>query len=319
MEHALVEAKKLKREKRTLTIKTSIIAIICLVIIAVLTFVLFNVDFEFISYNQRDILLTIYLIVITLLGMAVVFPCLFVIFTPQQKNKEDVEKFKIIIVKALIRSCNEYIENIKCFFDRGIDSSSYDEAEFEKYDKYYSEDLMIGTLKNNCNFKMSEVLTEYLGTDNRGRTAYYPLFHGMFAKAVTQTPFKAGLYLSTPHNTGLYLRGKSVDELKVDLDSQEFEKYFDVYCINKIIAMQLLTADVMQMLVDFRKEMDMEYEVTIKYNCIYIRFMSGVMFEVSNKFLLDKKLLYKYYRTLRFLFALTNRLADLIKETENII
>jgi len=82
--------------------------------------------------------------------------------------------------------------------------------------------------------------------------------------------------------------------------------------------MQLLTADIMQLLVNFQEEMDMEYELTIKNNCIYIRFMSGEMFETANvtKFSLDKNILYKYYRMLDFSITLTNKLINLIKETE---
>lgn len=39
---------------------------------------------------------------------------------------------------------------------------------------------------------------------------------------------------------------------------------FDVYCSDKIIAMQLLTADIMQLLIEFQEEMNMEYESSSK-------------------------------------------------------
>lgn len=108
--------------------------------------------------------------------------------------------------------------------------------------------------------------------------------------------------------------------LKVELDSQEFEKNFNVYCTDKIIALQLLTADIMQLLINFKYEINMNYEITIKNSNIYIRFMSGKMFENANvfKFSLDKKMLYKYYKILDFSFTLTNILLDLIKNTEYI-
>lgn len=82
--------------------------------------------------------------------------------------------------------------------------------------------------------------------------------------------------------------------------------------------MQLLTADIMQLLIEFQKEMNMEYELTIKNSLIYIRFMSGEMFETANvmKSSLDKSTLYKYYRMLDFTFTLTDKLIQLIKDTE---
>mgnify|MGYP003294421537 CR=1 FL=1 len=38
---------------------------------------------------------------------------------------------------------------------------------------------------------------------------------------------------------------------KIEGAKQAFEKYFNVYATNKIIGMQLLTADVMEELIDF--------------------------------------------------------------------
>ena len=182
---------------------------------------------------------------------------------------------------------------------------------------------MQGTLKNNCVFEMSEVLTEEQYSDSDGDTHYSTLFCGIFAKIETPKPFNARLYLRkdrTDKNiiSRAFTKKLPFDDLKVDLDSQEFEKYFDVYCTNKIIALQLLTADIMQFLIDFQDEINMEYELTIKNNCIYIRFMSGEMFETAtvNKFSLDKDTLYKYYKMLDFSFTLSNKFINLIKETE---
>ena len=145
----------------------------------------------------------------------------------------------------------------------------------------------------------------------------------MLSKVETSKPFNASLYLRKDRKNKNVLsrtfRSKlPFDNLRVELDSQEFEKIFDVYCSDKIIAMQLLTSDIMQLLINFQKEMNMEYEITIKNNQIYIRFMSGEMFEATNvtKFSLDKATIYKYYRMLDFTFTLTDKLIKLIKDTE---
>lgn len=238
----------------------------------------------------------------------------------KSKVSEYKDEFKTKIIRALLDS---FGENIKYSPYSGISSSSYTEAEFEKYDTYKSEDLMQGVLKNNCNFSMSEVLTEYKTTDSDGHTHYHTLFCGMMSKIETPKPFNASLYLRKDRKDKNILarafRSKlPFDNLRVELDSQEFEKIFDVYCSDKIIAMQLLTADIMQLLIDFQKEMNMEYELTIKNNRIYIRFFSGEMFETANvlKFSLDKNTLYKYYMMLDFSFTLTDKLIKLIRDTE---
>lgn len=230
------------------------------------------------------------------------------------------DDFKSIVIKALLDSFNE---NIKYSPYSGISSTIYNEAEFEKYNTYKSEDLMQGRLRNNCDFSMAEVLTEYRTIDSDGCTHYHTLFCGIVSKVETPKPFNASLYLRKDRKDKDLLsrafRAKlPFDDLRIEMDSQEFEKFFDVYTSNQIIAMQLLTADIMQLLIDFQKEMNMEYELTIKNNCIYIRFMSGEMFEIANvtKFSLDKPTLYKYYRMLDFTFSLTDKLINLIKDTE---
>lgn len=80
--------------------------------------------------------------------------------------------------------------------------------------------------------------------------------------------------------------------------------------------MQLLTADIMQMLVEFDKEMS--YEVTIKNNFLYIRFFSKGIFEapVCYEDPLDKETLYKYYKILDFILNLSNKLTKIIDETQ---
>ena len=239
---------------------------------------------------------------------------------PKSKMVQYKEDFKTKVVKALLDS---FEENIIYSPYQGIDSSSYIDAEFEKYDRYRSEDLMQGVLKNNCNFSMSEIITEYETRDKSGDRQYHTLFCGMMSKVETPKPFHASLYLRKDRKDKNILvrafRPKlPFDKLRVELDSQEFEKMFDVYCSDKIIAMQLLTADIMQLLLEFQKEMNMDYELTIKNNLIYIRFMSGEMFENASvvKFSLDKSTLYKYYRMLDFTFTLTDKLIKLIKDTE---
>ena len=294
------------------TIKNGIIV----TIIIVIGIILYSMSYKF--FYPNDEIVELLMLVYGIIGF-------FVYFKIKPKGKESKiseykNEFKTKIIKALLNAFNENIEYSPIY---GISSNSYNEAEFEKYDRYRAEDLMKGTLKNNCNFEMSEVLTEHKYKDSDGNTHYSTLFCGMLAKIETPKPFNARLYLRKDRKdkniiSRAFTGNLPFNDLRVDLDSQEFEKYFDVYCTDKIIAMQLLTADIMQLLVNFQEEMDMEYELTIKNNCIYIRFMSGEMFETANvtKFSLDKNILYKYYRMLDFSITLTNKLINLIKETE---
>lgn len=287
-----------------------------IIILIIIGFVLHSFLYKTFYPNDEiaDFIVFIYIVIAFLI---------YIKATPKGQNSKITQyknDFKTKVVKALLDSFEENINYYPC---KGISSSSYIDAEFEKYDRYSSEDLMQGILKNNCNFSMSEVLTEYETTDKNGNIQYHTLFCGILSKVETPKPFNASLYLRKDRkDKNILARTFSsklpFDKLRVELDSQEFEKIFDVYCSDKIIAMQLLTADIMQLLIEFQKAMNMEYEITIKNSLIYIRFMSGEMFETANvmKSSLDKSTLYKYYRMLDFTFTLTDKLIQLIKDTE---
>lgn len=82
--------------------------------------------------------------------------------------------------------------------------------------------------------------------------------------------------------------------------------------------MQLLTADVMSDLIDFRKKTALEYEISIINDTIYLRFHCGAMFEPSsfNKDFLDKDTMEKYFYMLNFTYNLSRKLIKVINETQ---
>lgn len=212
---------------------------------------------------------------------------------------------------------------LKLYQILGLSSSVFREAEFEKYDIYDSEDLIQGTLKNNCEFSMSEVYTQNVYTDNEGEKHYTTVFSGLFAKVETPKPFNTLLYLRDDMKDKslrerFFQKKLPFDKLRIQLDSPEFEKIYDVYASDQMVTMQLLTADIMNDLIQFRKEMGMCYELTIKDNCMYIRFWCGGMFEAAglNVYSLDRNVLYRYYRMLNFVFGLTDKMLNLLNETQ---
>ena len=104
---------------------------------------------------------------------------------------------------------------------------------------------------------------------------------------------------------------------KIELDSSEFEKLYDVYSSNKIIAMQILTSDIMQMLIDFKNKNQITPELTLKKDKLYIRFTTGNQFEGSIfKKSMDYKVLKKYYDIINFTLSITEKFLKNISETE---
>lgn len=101
------------------------------------------------------------------------------------------------------------------------------------------------------------------------------------------------------------------------MDHTEFESYFNVYSDNSIITMQILTSDIMEILIDFRKKQGIYFDVVIKDSTIYIRFWTQPMFEpkVAKKSL-DKQLLAKEFYVLKFIIEVSKKINKVVQEVE---
>lgn len=84
------------------------------------------------------------------------------------KEEQYTKTYKNKIIKTII---NSFDENLEYMPQSGISSDVYKEADFESYDKYESDDFVLGKLENGCNFTMSEVMTKnrHKDSNRRGR------------------------------------------------------------------------------------------------------------------------------------------------------
>lgn len=271
------------------------------------------------------ILITFFLSIITPILSIIGFVAAIVCFIKMASDKKSgisayTAKYKDTVVKSVLQ---HFESNSNYIPENGISSGEYRESKFEGFDRFYSDDLMTGTLKNNCNFTMADVYTQSESTDSDGHTSYSDLFKGIYAIIQTPKAFNDVIYIKKDRKNELsfssygIIGGYSSFE-KISLDSLEFEKYFDVSTSNKIVTMQLLTSDVMQMLVEFREKMGIRYEMAIRDSKIYIRFFSDAMFETPSYKVdaLDKNTMYKYYLMLKFIFDISYKLTNLIQNTE---
>jgi len=216
--------------------------------------------------------------------------------------------FKENIIKTFVK---EYSEKLEYKPLRGIGLSIYAQAGFERFDRLESEDLITGVLDDRYIINIAEVKTKRESTDENGNKSTYTVFHGMFANVKLDKTLNTVITI-TKNRVPLF-EGKQ----KIEMDSGEFEKIYNVYTSDKIAAMQLLTADVMQILLDLKKENKLTPEITIKGNDLYIRFLTGEVFEgslMANA--LDYSVLKKYYDIINFTLKLIECFSKNISETE---
>lgn len=230
----------------------------------------------------------------------------------KKQNAYELE-FKQVIIKKLI---DNFYDNLEYYPLKEMPERIYEKPNYnEYYNEYHSEDYFEGQIKNKYYIDMAEVFTEHVEThtDSEGNThtTRTTIFHGLFAKVTSEKSITSELRIEQD-KIGKYNKNR------LNMDSSEFEKYFDVIADNKIIAMQLLTADVMEEMIEFENKTNMKYDIVVKENEIYLRFHCGDMFEPQSvrKGIINKAQLEKYFYMLNFTYNLSNRLIELINETE---
>lgn len=204
----------------------------------------------------------------------------------------------------------EYDTNLEYRHNSGISSDIYRMGEFENFDRYYSEDYISGKLNNKRNILLSEVKTLREERDNEGKKYYIIAFHGLFARINLDKIIDS----TTKIRRNTFKLIDRTDNLS--MDSGEFERIFDVYSDGKIDAMQILTLDTMQQIIDFTNKTKLIPEFTIKENDLYIRFNMGDIFEVNIlKSGVDYETLKKYFDILNFIEVITDEISNNIEES----
>ncbi len=294
------EIAKKKNEKAN-----EIALITCLIIdiFAIIIFLSKGISSQYIFLILPSI---IFLLVINLFVVVIIN----ILFTGKEKNIYN-EKYKKVVINKLM---NNFYENLEYFPQKSIPEHIYKEAKYDEfYDNYESEDYFEAQINNEYSIQMAEVHIqeeqEYEDSNGETQTREITKFHGLFAKIVMDKSINSELRIMQ--------NGEILSKNRLKMDSSEFEKYFDVKASDKIIGMQLLTADVMEELIAFIEKTNMKYDICLKNNELYIRFHCGAMFEPGNikKGMIDKTSLQKYFYMLNFTYNLTNKLIKLVNDT----
>ena len=298
LNNAWKEAKEEKQKAKKITL------IICLIIDILAIIMFFNKGIKI-----NSLIFVMPLIVPVLIINLFVVVITNIIFSKSQ-NKYNSKYKKIVIDKIM----SNFYDSLEYFPQKPMPEYIYKQPKYEYYNKYKSEDYFEAQIDNKYNIQMAEVLAQeeetYRDSDGKTHTRTTTKFHGLFSKIVMQKSIKGELRIMQ--------NGKLLFDKKLKMDSSEFEKYFDVKASNPIVGMQLLTADVMEELIQFENNTKMKFDIYMKEDELYLRFHSGEMFECGNlkNGALDKETIRKYFYMLNFTYNLASRLINVVNETQ---
>lgn len=223
-------------------------------------------------------------------------------------NKIYTENFKEKIIKNFVK----YINNSLTYHQYGGKSliKHYLDAQFEdkEFNKINTDDYIEGYNNNNTNIQMCNISLENVNSNGEFLNLIY---EGIFS--VSQLNINVSNEIRIKKKSYIIKNNHN----KVEMDSKEFEKYFDVYSDSNILAMQILTHDIMEEITQFYSNYKIAFEIIIKNKIINIRFDTGVMFEPNIlKKSNDINMLWVYYNILEFVINFTFKINKLLKDLE---
>jgi len=236
--------------------------------------------------------------------LIIVFGILFIInsIKHDSSKKDYIEYYKENIIKRLISKVFNNFKYTYNFNDHNIHtfaSNIFYNAYFEEhnYGNISCDDLIETNLDDGTDIKIMEI--KNICGSFRGIVTY-----------IRNNKEVSDEIKITRNRTKLSKKDNIV------MDSNEFEKYFDVHSNNKIIAMQVLTSDLIQLIDDFYNKFNLQFEIVIK-NGIYISFVTGHLFEPRvYKKCMKQEELFIYYSVLEFIRDLSKTLNDALNSLE---
>ena len=217
--------------------------------------------------------------------------------------------FKQKAIRTLVENSNNTFEyNAKY----GMSSSEYNESGFDRtWDEFKSEDGISGNLGSMVSFKMSEVETIEI-TRTKNGTTRTTTFLGLYG--IIQLPVKSRGKLDILGDSIL----RKFKDARINLESQEFEKNYDVLADDKIWALQVLNSEAIENFIEMRNFFKKSISIKIRDNEIYFRLSCEKMFEPKLFSSVNFDVLYKYFRIIdipRFIYD--NLIDNIARVSEN--
>ena len=206
------------------------------------------------------------------------------------------KQYKETIIGLLI---NKYNSNFRYTQDGGpISNADYLEAGFDKnWDIMEKNDGVIGDLEDGSRFRMAQITTfknvTYLDDNGEKRLKKEQTYKGTFCVVTLNKMIPNQIDILA--NTRKYKYNKN----KIEVDSENFEKEFDMIAKDRVQALRIFTPEIIEILVSLKERIKVTYRVRIDGDRIYIKIDNGDIFEpISYKAELTASALLEYYNTI---------------------
>ena len=214
-----------------------------------------------------------------------------------------IKFYKENIISTLITKINDsYVYENRCTNVNELEKY-YANANFIKHGKigrYKAEDYIYGKTKEKSRIHIADVYAQTVYAD--GILIKMDRFNGMFTYIQTTNNIDGEVRISKNK------KHKRISEKynKIEIEGHDFEKYFDVKSEDRILAIRLITPEFIEALSEFYKYYEINFDIVIRDDCIYIRFYTGDLFEpLVWKKSMDLSIFYFYYKMFELVEKIT--------------
>lgn len=257
-------------------------------------------------FNQVS-LLNEFVIVI---GVALVFVT-FINFLHTDSNYKKM--FKSSIMQEIIHS---YSPKFRYNQNNGVRRSEFIKSGFKmRFDEFYSEDLIEGPIDEETYFRMSQIKLvkakyEMDRNGNPRRKGGEIVFQGLFGIVDVPRKVLTSIELLFDRSENRYNKNR------IEIDSQEFEKQYDLFATDKIRAMEIFTADVIEEINGLKEDTGYTIHLRVTHNKVFFKIKCGEAFEpplIKNA--TDYSALYKYFRMIDSPISIAEKIVKNAEET----
>ncbi len=216
------------------------------------------------------------------------------------------KSFKELIIGRLV---NLYNKDFSFSASCGISDFDYRQGHFEIFDRYHSEDLIRGSINDKYDFQMSEVKTEEeeVIEDSDGNThiEHNTLFSGVFGIVELQGDMPLQMHIKSNSFINRYNKDR------IEVDSLEFEKEYDMFATDKVRAMEIFTSELIEEFNKYQEETKRSIEIKVKNNRLFFRIACGATFEAPMiKDALSYEFLQKNYRIIDYPVTIISKMLE---------
>ena len=177
--------------------------------------------------------------------------------------------YKNQVITSILKN---YDKDFSYMPENGIERNIYSSAKFERFDRYNSEDLIVGKICG-LDFSLADIHVEDEKTDSEGHTTYTTLFYGPVAV----------VELNNLNDFVLHISDNQIKLFKekyhVESDNQVFEEKYDVFSNNDVVATRILTPALTTKILEMHNKFGLFCEIKLINGLVFFRFHCDTLFK----------------------------------------